>query len=432
MKQANPASDQLAWYLEVCNGDPLTRQADEVLRHLVLPPGETYSNFAAGWAHWATRVGHCTIAQVELDEEQQIVVVLTTDKDKRYRLSISVEAETPHRISAIDWQRLFDFEVVVREATAADGAALAEIERRAPIEMGGSLLTFDRSADYLAAARLMEDAHVMMAEVDGEPAAVEWAALHHTRIGGQDCRLLNFIHLRVAAEHQRKGLWGALVSRLYESFPDGTLDGDYNCAARDNETIQKAFAGRPRWQVGPVRALITARPQTGSPVGREATPDDADLIVELLNAAHGREEMFLPYTRETLCARLERAPELYSWQHLRITDKAVVGVWPSGPQLRVLRESNGRTVENRNGLVLDYGYAAGAEEEFEQLLRHWCEWLAAHEHTQLSIFTSQPSPAYPVIAALSDRLETFDLWTSPMPEPPGAKHHGVYADQVYF
>jgi hypothetical protein len=178
--------------------------------------------------------------------------------------------------------------------------------------------------------------------------------------------------------------------------------------------------------------LIRAQPHPASPVGRAAVPSDAERIADLLNSTHGHEEMFLPYDRDSLCARLERAPDLYSWQRVRLTDNAVVGVWPSGPQVRVVRETNGRVAESRHGLVLDYGYARGAEQEFEQLLRFWSDWLAAHDHTHLSIFTSEPSPSYPIIAKLADQLEPFDLWTSPVSEPDAAIAHGVYADQVYF
>jgi len=432
MDHTTPAGRQLAWYLEAMNADPLSREAHEIRQHLKSPPDTTDEELCAGWSNWSSRVGRCAITHVEREGELDMLVVVETNKNTRYRLSVVVESEEPHRITAVDWQRLFDFDVAVRQATEADGAALAEIERRAPIEMGDRRVTFDRSADYLAAARLMEDARVVLAEVDGEPAAVEWAALHRTRIGGRDYRLVNFIHLRVAAEHQRKGLWGALVRKLSESYPSETVDGDYACAARDNQSIQQAFSKRPRWRVAPVRALIAARPGSGSPVGRTATPNDADRIAELLNLTHGLEEMFLPYSRESLRERLERAPELYSWQRVRLTDNAVVGVWPSGPQIRVVRESNGRTQVSRNGLVLDYGFAPGAEVEFEKLLLAWGNWLAAHGHTHLSIFTSEPSASYPIIAELAEQLEPFDIWTSPVLEPDSTTVHGVYADQVYF
>ncbi len=433
MNLTSPAGRQLTWYLEVMNSDMADLTIDEVNQHQATPAEATIEELRAAWAGWAGRVGRTEITKLTRDDEHDIAVELQTDKNTRYRLILGVEPEPPHRIQTLDWQRLYDFTVVVREATDADGPALAEIERRAPIEVGDSRVTFDRSADYLAAARLMEDATVVMAEVDGEPAAVEWGALHHTRIGGQDYRLVNFIHLRVAVEHQRKGLWGALVRKLNEAYPaEVAADGDYACAAQDNHAIQHAFAGRPRWRVGPVRALVRAQPNEDAPVGRAATPDDAERIVELLNTTHGREAMFLPYTAEALRARVERAPDLYTWQHLRLTENAVVGVWPSGAQIRVLRETDGQTSETRHGLVLDYGYAPGAEAEFEALLAFWGAWLAAHKHTHLSIFTSEPSPGYATIARLADRLEPFDIWTYPVNEPDATAAHGVYADQVYF
>jgi hypothetical protein len=81
---------------------------------------------------------------------------------------------------------------------------------------------------------------------------------------------------------------------------------------------------------------------------------------------------------------------------------------------------------------LDYGFRSGAEAEFQELLRAWCGWLATHDHTHLSIFTSEASAGFDVIKGMTEQLELFDIWTPPIAEPEEAALYGVYMDQVYF
>jgi hypothetical protein len=62
----------------------------------------------------------------------------------------------------------------------------------------------------------------------------------------------------------------------------------------------------------------------------------------------------LTVVAEGRAERLERAPKQYSWRHLWMMDRALVGVSPAGDSLSVIMESKtGRTV-SRLGLPLDY------------------------------------------------------------------------------
>ena len=427
-----PAGQQLRWYLEVMSSDIGDLTLEEANAHLADTWTLTEADLRSQWSSWSARIGRCALVGIERNEAFETTVRLDTDKATSYRLTCTVEPEAPHKVLDFDWDQVYDFDLVVREAVEADAAVLADIELRSPIEMGDTWMTFDRSADYFAAARLMDEVTVVVAEVDGTPAAVEWAAWHRARIGGVDYRLAVYIHLRVAAEHQRKGLWGAMARKLGEKYPPEITDCGYACGARANAAIQHGFKGRPRWSVGPYRALIRASEQAGPAFGRAASAADLEQIVELLNRSRGQEEMYFPYDADSLRARLERAPDLYSWDRVWLTDNAVLGVWPAGDQIRVVTESNGQRQAARHGLVLDYGYLPGAEAELEQLLRAWCGWLADHGHSHLSIFTSEGSRGYPVIQKLAEHLERFDLWTPPIPEPEGAARNGIYIDQVYF
>jgi hypothetical protein len=169
-----------------------------------------------------------------------------------------------------------------------------------------------------------------------------------------------------------------------------------------------------------------------SAAGRSATPDDVAQMVQLLNAGHRDEEMFCPYTAESLAARLQRAPAQYSWSSVKIADGAVAGVWPAGDSFRVIVDSpEGRRVE-REGYLLDHGFLRGAEAEFEALVRAWCRELEDRGFTRLVTFTSQWSANRAVLAELGAELQPFDLFVFGPPRPDGADRRGVYVDLVYF
>jgi hypothetical protein len=201
----------------------------------------------------------------------------------------------------------------------------------------------------------------------------------------------------------------------------------------DNVAMQKGFANTPnKWPKRVERALFDCTALAGEPYGRPATPADAPRIVEALNATHGDEEMYLPYSVESLTARLERAPAQYSWERVWLGDSAVVGVWPQGEAVTVIVETPAGRTESRRGLVLDYGLAADGEEELERLLRAWCTRLAQRGFDTLSIFTSKGSAGRERILGLASQVDEFDVWTPGSPMPEGAENRGLYVDQVYF
>ena len=328
-------------------------------------------------------------------------------------------------------ERILDFDVVSREATLADAAALADIERRCPIVLSdGVTMTIERGDDYFGYTRLMDDFLVAMGFVDGKPAGVNVAALHTVRVGGRDYRIHAFAHLRILPEHQKKGLWGAINRVFDEKYPEEFGSTAY--ASVDNAAMLRGFAGAPRWSMHQIRAQLLCAPLAGPQIGRPATPRDAPRIVEILNATHERDEMYLPYTVESFTARVERSPRDYSWDRVRMTDRAVVGVWPAGDTVRFIIESKGNRVESRRGLALDWGFLPGAEDDFEALLRAQCGWLNDRGLDRLSLFTSEASAGYERVRALASELERYVVISFGIPEPPGAATRGLYVDPIYF
>ena len=438
----SPVGRQLRWILErVADAGAGAGVEDRARFAPSVPVSESNDEFRAFFERLANRFGSTALSSIEKPSEFALAAVLTASDDKRWRISCRVEETEPHRIVAFDWERALDFEVVVREATEADAPALAEIERRCPLVLGDSAMVIDRGDDYFAFARLMEDVTVSLGLIDGEPAGINCGALCTARIGGVDQRIMIAIHTRVLPEHQRKGLWGALSKLLSKKYGPGRgVVGSCGYGSVDNVAIQRGFAHvAEKWDPGPVRAHLDCADLSGPDVGRLATPRDAPRIVEILNACHDNEEMYTPYTVESWTERLERAPGQYSWDRVRLSQNAVVGVWPAGDTIRVITETGGTRVESRRGVVLDYGFIPGdsgaespGEAELSALLGGWCTWLAKRGMDTLAIFSSEASHGYARICQLARETEAFYAWTPGVPVPKSLRQNGMYVDAIYF
>ncbi len=191
-----------------------------------------------------------------------------------------------------------------------------------------------------------------------------------------------------------------------------------------------------KWDPGPVRVLLDCAVGSSLEVGRTATARDAARIVEILNACHGGEEMYCPYTVDSLKARLERSPEQYSWEHIRLGENAVVGVWSAGESIRIVTQRDGQSSESRSGIVLDYGFVPGVsgegEAEIDALLAGWCSRLVKSGMDTLSIFTSEASAGYRTIVNRARESEVFFAWTPGVAVPERLAENGVYVDPIYF
>lgn len=392
---------------------------------------ETLDQWREIWRGAAVRIGEIVEVAFESDSEFSAKALFATAKGRKWTLSVAVETDPPHRMTRWELERQNEFQLDVREAGPADAAILADIERRCPIVLGETEVYFDRGDDYLAFSRLMEDCTIGIASVDGVPAAVSCGAKHTVRVAGALRPIMTVSHLRVLPEHQRKGLWGAANRALNKYWP--VIDGSNAFISEDNAGMRHGFANTPnKWDVPVLRMQLTCAALAGPSAGRPATPADARTIVGLLNAFHGGEEMFVPYTASSLTARLERAPALYGWDKIRLAEGALVGVWPAGDSLRVVSQTRGVRTESVRGVVLDYAFAPGAEAAFEALLRAWCGWLATRGMDRLSIFTSPPSPGADLLRRLASEVEAFTMWTPGIEAPADTDRRGLYVDPIYF
>jgi hypothetical protein len=434
-----PAGRQLAWYLDrVSSGADGSSEAELgarcALKMIVRAPFPyPHEVNSGGWKRCSQSYGDFKVASVEQVSDFHVSVMLVCTGDKKFRLSCEVEDSEPHRIAVLTRERILDFQVVSREATIADAAVLADIERRCPIVLSdGVTMTIERGDDYFAFTRLMDNFLVALGFVDGKPAGVNVAALHTVRVGGRDYRIHAFAHLRILPEHQKKGLWGAINRIFDEKYPEGSVDGSTAYPSVDNAAMLRGFAGAPRWSMHQIRAQLPCASLAGPQIGRPATSRDASRIVEILNATHEHDEMYVPYTVESFTARVERSPRDYCWERVRMTDHAVLGVWSAGDTVRFIIESKAKRVESRRGLALDWGFLPGAENEFEALLRAQCGWLHGRGLDRLSVFTSEASAGYERVRELASELERYVVISFGIPEPPGAATRGLYVDPIYF
>lgn len=323
----------------------------------------------------------------------------------------------------------------IREATLADAALLSEIERNSPLEFAdGSSLAIDRGDDYFASARLMGSVRATLAEVDGEPAGVFCTTVHPALIGGERRRMLYFHHTRILPRFQGLGIGKALADDMFEHWK-GRFDSPYWYISPLNAHSQAFARSAPnKWSFGPAWVSLPCEANAGPPCGRPATREDADEIVSILNTGHEGEEMFLPYTADSLAERLGRDPEQYGWSSIWIAEGAVVGVWPEGNWIgtRVTGSDGTTTFSRSGGAVLDYGFLPGAGGQLRDLLRAWCSWLLEREMGELTVFTSIHSRSWPVFQAMSASVSQFDFWTAAIQEPAHARERGLYVDHIYF
>jgi len=423
-----PVGRQARWYIEssVAKGEGVT--VDDVAARMAFPapwkPETAVERF---------RTGDSRPSQiVKLQEQSPFALDLTLDygDEKPWNASFAVEEEPPHRLVRMFWTRVIPEDTVIRPAVAADGAALNDLEVRAPMQLGSTTVTYDRGEDFLGFGRLMGDNICFVAERQGQLVGLACGALHRVRIGGSDYSVMLLHHLRVPIEHRKGGFFSALNGRVFSAF-EGRTDGAYGYTALENAEGMR-IGGPGTWSVGVSRcvldcATVAALARAGH--GRPATSADAPTIVEILNRAHEREEGYLPHTVESFAERMARAPELYTWEHVLIGDGAVLGVWPAG--LKVTTEHDGAVGTAVRGVVLDHGFVPGAEDELERLLRAWCAHLVDLGHTEVTFITSEGSPAHPIVTSLARHIDPFSFRMS-VPEPEGTRERGLYVDAIYF
>jgi hypothetical protein len=319
-----------------------------------------------------------------------------------------------------------------RPVAPADADALVALELAAPIVTGNVETVYDRSRDYFEAERLMgSDASVV--ERDGVIVGLHASVVHPIRIAGRDLQGLYDHRARVHPSARGGGVSGLAALASFEAVigRSGVRAGPvapYSFIAADNVTALR-LQPEGRWPEMAERLVIDTGSAAATGLGRSATSADAEQLVACLNDTHGEEELFCPYSLDSLRERLARAPDSYSWSSFLISARACVGVW--APKVGVIRRERGMETRDVRAFVLDYGCTSDGLSELVALVNDWLARLAAEGTTELSIFTSAGSRGNAALAPLAKRPEPYVVFCG---IPPGdrVKERGIYVDQLYF
>jgi len=420
------SQSRLDWFLTRLGEGPNAFSEDEIrdawVTELPAAPPPTRARMLA---HFARGIGTFTIEHREA-RESFAAARLRDSKGRAWRAWLQLEPNGGGRILAAYVTLCAPPGWTIRPAGPSDARALRDLERRCPIVMGDVRVTYDRGADYFAGARLVGDMTASVAERDGDIAALHCMLTHQLRIAGLQFNATYLHHSRIREDAQGAGLFSALNGTELERHAE--TQSFYAYVAVGNEAALRIIPV-PQWKNRPERVVIDCRAQAGPDCGRPASPEDAGRVAELINLAHEREELFVPYSIERLTSRVTREPASYGWQDLLLGQKAVVGVWNAG--LRVSRETPSGHEDSVRALVLDTGFQPGAEAELVALLRAWCSRLLSHGTRHLTVFTSPGSPGRDGLHSLASRVEGYHFNIG-VPEPEDVSTHGLYVDQLYF
>ncbi len=348
---------------------------------------------------------------------------------------VSVRLGDPpeHRILAMSLIKQAAAGVTTRVATESDGPARRDLERRSAIETNGVSVYYDRGDDYFAQQRLMAQHQTSVAEYEGRIVGVMSDAIHPIRVAGVEYRATYRFHLRIDPGARGLGIMPALNSANGRFLmAERPLPIGSSFVAVDNEQMDTTLGPEQlssRWPTTVECMVLPCRELAGPSHGRPARPEDATRIAQLLAASHAGEELALDFDRAWVDRRLTRSPRDYSWPQIRLSERAVLGVWDSG--LRIVRVDSSGTATTRAATVLDWGFAPGAEAELEALLRSACSTLAEAGVDDLTIFTSPPSPGRSLFADLARAVRVCRVSTGG-PRPRAPEITGTYVDPVYF
>lgn len=377
---------------------------------------------------WSGALGpDFAVDTVDAVDDTSVRLFLTGANERRWEATITLEPDGPRRIETFRLQRRLPDGIEIRDAVPSDGPAIAPLYRATPIVAGALRVTIDPGDDYFATTRLMEESNTLVATEHDAVIGVYCGTLYAGRLNGEDVTITLGCHSRLAEGKAGGGVWSRMNNTLLDRFA-GRFDVPLAFVLVGNAAASR-LTSAGAWPAHPVRAVIPCDAAAASH-GRAATIADADVIVEILNATYVGQDLFRPYTVSSLTARLERAPDLYSWDDVWIADGAVVGIG------RVLQ---GRITEGEDGrrdttraLVFDHGFLPGAEDRYRDLLAARGAAAAHAGASHLSVFTTEPSRTHPILLGLADSAEDYDVLVPGKEPADDAVTRGLYVDQIHF
>lgn len=423
-----PIGERVRWLLGRVFGGPDSSFDAEAWAEAVSRDGEGLSNWLG------TELAGHRVESARLVSETRAVVRVNCPNGRRYDLTCTVTDPPEVKIDNVRLDRVIPADMEMRDARPEDNDQILAVCRATPLVLSdGSEVTIDPGDDYFAYLRLMQRSDPLVVLHQGRVVAVHTGTLYPVRFQGRELRLGQILHSRVLPEYAGSGLWSVMNRAVIDRYAPPTAEGACAYYAVGNDSTRRLGGAQATWKCRPQRASLPC-PLPGRPgtdiQGRRAGPEDVEQIVAVLNTCHEGEELYLPYSPESFGARVGRAPDVYGWDSVLIGEGAVLGVWHAGQRRAVTR--SGETRVSVRSIVVDYGFVPGAEPEFERLLAAAADDAARLGATHLAVFTSEPSPTWPLLAGLADEIDPYEIATPYWQEPEDIAEHGLYVDPVYF
>ncbi|GEM_PF-4666504 len=331
-----------------------------------------------------------------------------------------------------------------RLATWADNDLVAEIYANSPESVGEWQVTVEHSPYAFAQLRLQEWGATMVIEDQRMGQAAISRSIRRVRLHGERTTVMAISGMRVHAEHQGKGLSGALLfCPGLATLPFAAVG--YWYARHDNSSAPWLAAVVEDLEEGPegisqettdlIATVFNADVSGGrrSDVVRTVRREELAECGDLIDRVNSGLDLSSPATADYLENRLNSwglgpIPDMfdpvYTEDDYLVVERdgrivACGGLWDRGRNMRE-RWLNPGTGEERivaNTALLDYGYAAGAEADMATLIRHMLAQTSEIQRGALILPIEHDAALLNELADLSLRPESRTLQVMPFTMP---------------
>jgi hypothetical protein len=424
--KSSSAPESILWLIRSIESRSALNR-DEVATYAPLRFREKGQRLSASLLGWRAAFGAFVPIDCEIDQGRYVIRGRDA-KNRDCTLSITVEQAPPFRFERYMLVRDPPLGYSYREAQLCDYPACAAVESNCLTTSEEGTYAISRGTSFPTYMRLQGQTRICVIEHQNE--IVGWNAASLRRVSKPESFTFGYLaQAYILADHQSSGAyWPASAQNM--AWLQEVADQSFWYLNVGNDRSKNFTQGAEFWSVPVCDVSIACRSQNTPGRGRPAERGDAARLVDLFNAAHDQEEFFDPYTEDTLCERLARAPSSYGFPHVLVGEKAALGVWMSGE--KIAHCVGGVTTHSTLGSVLDFGFEGDTGlNELLDLLRTASGLGVDAGITHLSILSCEPSVAYPPIAELADGIDHYTMATL-RKEPPALGTRGLYADHIYF
>ena len=348
------------------------------------------------------------VASIDIDAVD--ATILCERGGRRFEVLVTVDPDAPHGITGIGVSTVTPPEVTVRRLDAVrDVGVLVGLEASTPIELSdGTRVTIDLRDDLAARYAFVEDAHVLAAYVDGEPAACRSDFPRPVRVHDGEFVLAYAGRVRTDPRFQGRGLGPHLMGHARLAVYS-RCDGSDAIVHRDNERMQHLMRAAGSWDAHVVSVTIDCATLAGGPGGRAATDADVDHVAPIIADSRRSHALAPIVDADALTRRWQRVPSHYGPDRVAVSDDAIVGHWGGAAHLRV-ETSDGTVTTIRQSHLLDLACRPGATSELERLLRGTCARAADEGIDELTAFTCLGTDEASVLVPLATRVDDYDYF----------------------